>query len=324
MKAVVCSELGGPDRLSLEDVDPPIAGEGQVVVDIKAASVNFPDLLTIRGMYQIKAEPPFVPGFESAGVVSAIGPGVSTLAVGDRVAAFGTFGAFAERWAVDATNCIPLPDDVSFEAGAAITVAYGTSYHALKQRARLQQGETLLVLGAAGGVGAAAVELGANMGARVIAAASSDEKLAFCRELGATETVNYTTDDLRQRIKEVTEGKGVDIVYDPVGGNLAEAAFRSIAWNGRYLVIGFAAGDIPALPFNLPLLKGASIVGVFWGSFLQHEPQANEENVQELFDLVTSGTITPRVTDTFPLASFRDAYRVIEDRTATGKILLIP
>lgn len=324
MKAVVCSELGGPDLLLLKDVDDPVAGDGQVVVDIRAASVNFPDLLTIRGMYQIKAEPPFTPGFEAAGTVSQVGPGVAQISVGDRVAAFGTVGAFAEKWAVDASSCIPLPDGVSFEAGAAITVAYGTSYHALKQRAELGEGETLLVLGAAGGVGAAAVELGAHMGARVIAAASTDEKLAFCRQLGAAEAINYADEDLRQRIKELTDGNGVDVVYDPVGGDLTEAAFRSIAWNGRHLVIGFAAGDIPSLPLNLPLLKGASIVGVFWGAFLQHEPQANAKNVRELFELVTSGAVKPRVTEKYPLEQYRDAYRAIEDRTATGKILIVP
>lgn len=324
MNAVLCTEFGGPDLLSFGEIDDPVPASSQVVVEVKSASMNFPDLLTIRGMYQIRPEPPFVPGFEAAGVVSAVGDDVTNLVPGDRVAAFGIVGAFAERWAVDARACVELPDDVSYDTGAAITVAYGTSYHALKQRAALAEGETLLVLGAAGGVGSAAVEIGAHMGGRVIAAASSDEKLEFCRELGAYETINYRTDDIRERIKDVTGGRGVDVVYDPVGGDLSEQAFRSMAWNGRHLVIGFAAGDIPELPWNLPLLKGASIVGVFWGSFLQHEPAANRENVRELFELVSGGSLEPRITDSFPLSDYRRAYQMIEERTATGKIVLHP
>ena len=295
-----------------------------MVVDVVSASLNFPDLLTIRGLYQIRAEPPFVPGFEAAGVVSEVGSDVTSLAVGDRVAAFGTVGAFAERWAIDASTCIPLPDDVGFDVGAAMTVTYGTSYHALKQRAHLLPGETLLVLGAAGGVGSAAVEIGAHMGATVIAAASSDAKLEFCRDLGASHTINYSSEDFRARIRAITDGKGVDVIYDPVGGDLSEAAFRSIAWNGRHLVIGFAAGGIPELAWNLPLLKGASIVGVFWGSFLQHEPEENARNVRELFELVLSGALKPQVTESFPLADYREAFRLIEERTATGKVVLRP
>ena len=275
MRAVLCTEFGEYDKLTLRDVPQPTAGPGQVVIDVAVASVNFPDLLTIKGQYQIKAEPPFVPGFEAAGVVSAVGDGVGNVAVGDRVAAVGVVGAFAEKWLVEAAACVPIPDEISDEAAACLTVAYGTSYHALKQRANVEQGETLLVLGASGGVGSAAVEIGALLGARVIAAASTDDKLTFCRELGAVETVNYEAEDLTTRVKEITGGIGVDVIYDPVGGELSERAFRAIGWNGRHLVIGFAAGDIPKVPWNLPLLKGASIVGVFWGSFTTRQTAEN-------------------------------------------------
>ncbi len=321
MKAILCTELGGPDRLSVVELDDPIPGQGQVVIDVAFASLNFPDLLTIRGLYQIKSEPPFVPGFEAAGIVSLVGEGVERVKVGDRVSAYNTIGAFAEKWLVDEAACVEVPDDVPLEVAASINIAYGTSYHALKQRARLAEGETLLVLGAAGGVGAAAVEIGVLMGARVIAAASSDEKLDFCRELGAVETINYATQDLRERIKEITGGKGVDVVYDPVGGDLSEQAFRSIAWKGRHLVIGFAAGDIPAIPLNLPLLKGASIVGVFWGAFTANEPDANVQNMNEMFDLIVSGRLAPRVTQAFALDDYEAAYDVFASRSVTGKVV---
>lgn len=324
MRSVRCNELGGPDQLTVEDVEAPVAAAGQVVLEVRAASVNFPDLLTIRGLYQIKAEPPFTPGFEAAGVVTQVGEGVTRLKSGDRVAAFGTVGAFAEQWAVDAGACVRLPDDVPFATGSTMLVAYGTSYHALKQRAELHEGETILVLGAAGGVGSAAVEIGAAMGARVIAAAGSDEKLDFCRSIGATDTINYKTGDLRGELKELTDGRGVDVVYDPIGGDMSELAFRSLAWEGRHLVIGFAAGDIPSLPLNLPLLKGASLVGVFWGAFTQHQPAENRRNVAELFDMVSAGTLAPRITGRFALDDFRDAYRMIEERTVMGKVVLEP
>jgi NADPH:quinone reductase len=321
VKAVSCTELGEPDKLSVVELDDPVPGPGQVVIDVSFASLNFPDLLTIQGLYQVKAEPPFVPGFEAAGVVSAVGSDVDTVSVGDRVSSFNTIGAFAEKWVVDASSCIPVPDGVRLEVAASINIAYGTSYHALKQRAELQKGETLLVLGAAGGVGSAAVEIGSLMGAKVIAAASTDEKLDFCRELGATETINYATEDLRGQIKEITGGKGVDVIYDPVGSDLSELAFRSIAWKGRHLVIGFAAGDIPSLPLNLPLLKGASVVGVFWGSFTAHEPNANVQNIQEMFDLVLDGRLNPRVTQSFALDEYEDAYSVFASRSVQGKVV---
>ena len=319
MKAIVCTELGGPDKLSVVDMPDPQAGAGQVVIDVQAASLNFPDLLTIQGLYQVKAEPPFVPGFEAAGVVSAVGDGVQRIAVGDRVAAFNEIGAFAERWVVDEAACVPLPDDIPFDVGASLNVAYGTSYHALKQRANLARDEYLLVLGASGGVGSAAVEIGAQLGARVIAAASSDAKLEFCRALGATETINYTTEDLRSRLQEITSGHGPDVIYDPVGGDLAEPAFRSIAWNGRYLVIGFAGGSIPSIPWNLPLLKGASIVGVFWGSFLTHQPDDNAANVGEMFDMIRDGRLAPRITRTFSMDEYQAAYEALATRAVRGK-----
>ena len=321
MRALLCSELGGPEKLAVVELPDPEAGSGQVVIEVAAASLNFPDLLTIQGLYQIKAEPPFVPGFEGAGTVVSVGEGVEGIEVGDRVSAFNTIGAFAERWLVDAAACTVLPDDVPFDVGASLNVAHGTSYHALKQRAELKEGETLLVLGAAGGVGAAAVEIGALMGATVIAAAGDEEKLAFCKDLGADETINYATDDLRARIKEITGGRGVDVVFDPVGGEISEKAFRSIAWKGRHLVIGFAAGDIPAIPWNLPLLKGASIVGVFWGSFTAHEPEVNAHNVREMFDMVLEGRLQPRITQSFSLDEYQDAYGVFVTRSALGKVV---
>lgn len=321
MKAIYCTELGGPERLSLAELDDPEPEAHEVVIEVAYASLNFPDLLTIQGLYQIKSEPPFVPGFEAAGVVSAVGADVGRVKVGDRVSAFNRIGAFAEKWLVDEASCIPVPDGVPLDIAASINIAHGTSYHALKQRAGLQEGETLLVLGAAGGVGSAAVEIGALMGARVIAAASSDEKLAFCRELGAVETINYANEDLRGRIKELTGPTGVDVVYDPVGGDLSEQAFRSIAWKGRHLVIGFAAGDIPAIPLNLPLLKGASLVGVFWGAFTANEPAANAQNMGEMFDMVIDGRLRPRVTESFALDAYEDAYAVFASRTVQGKVV---
>lgn len=321
MRALLCSELGGPEKLSVVELPDPEPGSGQVVIEVAAASLNFPDLLTIQGLYQIKAEPPFVPGFEGAGTVVSIGDGVQGIEIGDRVSAFNVIGAFAERWLVDADACTVLPADVPFDVAASLNVAHGTSYHALKQRADLKEGESLLVLGAAGGVGAAAVEIGSLMGAKVIAAAGNEEKLSFCRELGAAETINYTTEDLRGRIKDITGGRGVDVVYDPVGGEISEKAFRSIAWKGRHLVIGFAAGDIPAIPWNLPLLKGASIVGVFWGSFIAHEPEVNAQNVREMFEMVLDGRLQPRVTQSFGLDEYEDAYGVFVSRSALGKVV---
>ncbi|MEN8238759.1 MAG: NADPH:quinone oxidoreductase family protein [Actinomycetota bacterium] len=322
MRAVLCSEYGTQDKLSIAEVDDPAAGPGEVVIDIAAASLNFPDLLVIAGLYQFKPDPPFVPGMEGSGTVSGVGQDVTHVNVGDRVMAVGVQGAFADRWVVDAGSVTPIPDDMDFETAAALTLAFGTSYHALKQRAGLQPGETLLILGAAGGVGSSAIEIGKAMGATVIAAASSDEKLEFCRELGADTTINYATEDLKARVREITDGRGADVIYDPVGGELTEQAFRSIAWKGRHLVVGFAAGDIPKIPLNLPLLKGASIVGVFWGSFTSLERDESLRNGAELFQMLSDGILEPRVTNVFPLEEYEAAFDLMASRKATGKVVL--
>src|SRR3954469_21927578 len=282
MKAVLCKQFGPPESLVVEELPSPKPGAGEVVVSVKAASVNFPDYLIIQNKYQFKAPLPFSPGSELAGVVKEVGPGVSGARPGDRVIAFTTYGAFAEEVKTEAARLLPLPQGMDFVTGAAFLLTYATSDHALRDRAALKAGETLLVLGAAGGVGLAAIEIGKALGARVIAAASDDDKLAVCRAHGADELINYSSQDLRERIKEITAGKGVDVIYDPVGGPYSEPAFRSIAWRGRLLVVGFAAGDIPKLPLNLALLKGASIVGVFWGDFARREPKAFAESIQQL------------------------------------------
>jgi NADPH2:quinone reductase len=318
----MCQAFGPPESLVLTEIDEPSPGPHQVVIDVEVASLNFPDLLTIKGMYQIRPEPPFSPGFEAVGVVSSVGDKVTWPQVGDRVAAVGVVGAFAEKWAVDAAMCVPVPTEIPAEVAASIVIAYGTSYHALKQRAALKKGETLLVLGAAGGVGSAAIEIGVMMGATVIAAASSDEKLEFCRDLGATDVINYRTEDLKTRTREITGGRGADVIYDPVGGDFSEQAFRAIAWNGRHLVIGFTAGDIPRLPLNLALLKGASIVGVFWGSFAQLEPDENRRNMEELMGHIVEGRLQPRVTSEFPIEGYLDAYNLVTNRKALGKVVL--
>lgn len=276
MKAILCKAFGLPDTLTLEEVPSPVPGPGEVLTQVKACSLNFPDTLTIRNMYQFKPPLPFSPGSESSGIVTAVGEGVTHVKPGDRVFTFGSHGGLAEERISDARATILLPDGMDFITGASTMYAYGTSYHALKDRGQLNanpgnEPETLLVLGAAGGVGLAAVELGKLMGATVIAAASTDEKLVICQQKGATHLINYTTDDLRERLKEITQGKGVDVIYDPVGDRWAEPAIRSLAWRGRYLVVGFAGGEIPKIPLNLALLKGSSIVGVFWGAFTQKE-----------------------------------------------------
>jgi NADPH:quinone reductase-like Zn-dependent oxidoreductase len=322
MRALVCSELDGFEHLALGELPEPVAGPGQVLIDVELAAMNFADLLVLQGLYQYKAEPPFAPGMEAVGVVREVGEGASAFSKGQRVAAVNVHGAFAERWVVEEHQTVPVPDDVPSPTAAALTIAYGTSYHALKQRAELKEGETLLVLGAAGGVGAAAVELGKAMGSTVIAAASSDEKVAFCRELGADAGINYTTENLRDSVKELTSGRGVDVIYDPVGGAMAEQAFRSIAWNGRHLVVGFASGDVPAMPMNLPLLKGASIVGVFWGAFATQEPETNRQNAAELFAMVHTGAISPRITQVFSLDDAAGGLAMLADRTAQGRLLV--
>ena len=322
MKAVLCKQFGPPESLVLEDLPSPQAGAGEVVVSIKAASVNFPDVLIIQNKYQFKPPLPFTPGSELAGVVKAIGPGVANVKPGDRVIAFTTFGAFAEEVKTEAARLLPLPEGMSFEEGASFILTYGTTDHALRDRAQMKAGETLLVLGAAGGVGVAAIEIGKAMGARVIACASSDDKLAVCRQHGADEAINYATEDLRERIKALTSGKGMDVVYDAVGGPYSEPAFRSIAWRGRHLVIGFAAGDIPKLPLNLALLKGAAVVGVFWGDFTRREPQAFAESARQLGRWYREGKLKPHVSATFPLEKAADAIKLLASRQAKGKVVI--
>jgi NADPH2:quinone reductase len=322
MRAVLCTEFGQQDKLSIEDLPDPVAESGQVVVAMEVASLNFPDLLVIAGRYQFRPDPPFVPGTEGAGVITEIGTDVEHVSVGQRVMVVDLAGAFAEKWAVDAGSVIPIPGDMSYEIAASLTVAFGTSYHALKQRGELQHGETLVVLGAAGGVGSAAVEIGKAMGATVIAAASTEEKLEFCRTLGADTTINYSSEDIKARVKELTGGVGADVIFDPVGGDISEQAFRSIAWRGRHLIIGFADGEIPKIPMNLPLLKGASIVGVYWGSFTEREPDLNLENGEEMYSLLASGALKPRVTNVFPFEDYEAAFDLLASRKAKGKVVL--
>jgi NADPH2:quinone reductase len=322
MKAVLCKRYGPPSDLVVEDVPSPKPGEGQVLVEVHAAGVNFPDTLIIQGKYQFKPEVPFSPGGEVAGIVRAIGPGVTGIAPGDRVIAATTWGGYAEEVVAEAKRIIPMPDGMDFDTAATFVLTYGTSHHALKDRAALQPGETLLVLGAAGGVGLAAVELGKAMGARVIAAASNDDKLATCREHGADETINYGSEDLRERIKALTDGRGVDVVYDPVGGDLSEPALRSMAWNGRFLVVGFAAGSIPSIPLNLALLKGCAIVGVFWGAFTRNEPRRNDANLQELLAWFKAGKVRPHISARYPLERAADALRDVMERKVKGKVVL--
>jgi len=318
----MCKGYGPPESLVVEEVDDPRAGDRQVVVDVMACAVNFPDVLIIQNLYQFQPPLPFSPGAEIAGVVSSIGSAVDGVQVGDRIFASPGWGGLAEKIAVDAGSLIPIPDGIDFAAASSFLYAYGTSHYALKDRGHLQPGETLVVLGAAGGVGLAAVELGALMGANVIAAASSDDKLELCREYGASTTINYATEDLKLRIRELTGGAGADLVYDPVGGPYSEPALRSTAWEGRFLVIGFAAGDIPAIPLNLALLKGCQIVGVFWGAFVGREPDRHRRNVEELVDWWRTGRLRPHVSSTYPLERAGEALRELVDRKAKGKIVV--
>ena len=323
MRALVCKDYGPVDNLVIEDWDDPVPGDGQVAFDVRAAGLNFADILIIAGKYQVRPPLPFVPGNEASGIVTAVGRNVTRFKPGDRVIGALRGGAFAEKTVVDEHMAIPLPERMSFEAGAAYSVAYGTSYHALKQGAHLRSGETVLVLGAAGGVGYAAVELAKALGARVIAAASSDEKLAFARQAGADDVINYASGSLKDSVKALTDGKGVDVVYDPVGGDLAEQALRATAWHGRYLVIGFASGDIPRVPLNLTLLKEASIVGVWYGPWAERHNDELWQNVEELNAMVEAGKIRPRYSEAFSLDDFVDAFRVITERRVLGKIVLV-
>jgi NADPH2:quinone reductase len=322
MKALVLHELTGIDGLKLEhDWPEPKLKPGTVLIDVATAALNFPDLLILKGLYQFKPPLPAIPGMELAGTIAAVGEGVARWKVGDRVIAYAPSAA-AERVVVPQDRLLPLPASLDFESGCGVSVTYFTTYHAFKQRAQLAAGETVLVLGAASGVGTTAVELAKQMGAAVIAAASTPAKLEVARKLGADHLIDYTTEDLRERIKDITGGKGVDVVYDAVGGPYAEPAVRSLAWKGRYLVVGFAAGEIPKIPMNLLLLKGASLVGVFFGSFAEREPQAQQQNVRELWALFESGKLKPVVGAVHPLAEYAEAFRSMEQRRAVGKVVL--
>jgi NADPH2:quinone reductase len=323
MKALLCKQYGPPDSLVLEDLPPLKAGKGEVVVSVKAAGVNFPDTLIIQNKYQFKPDLPFSPGSECAGIVKQAGEGVTAVEPGDSVIALTTYGSFAEEIVVKERECIPLPNGVDFKLAAGFTLTYSTSYYALKNRAQLQSGEALLVLGAAGGVGSAAIELGKLVGARVIACASSDEKLAACKQIGADELINYESEDLRERIKQLTHESGVDVVYDAVGGKYAEPAVRGMKWNGRYLVVGFATGEIPKIPLNLALLKGCSIVGVFWGAFMRKEPGASAQNHAQLMTWLTTGKLKPLISAVYPLAQAPRALKDLMERKAKGKVVLV-
>ena len=325
MRAVRCHDLTGPRSLHVDEIPaPPAPGPGEVFVDVRAAALNFPDVLLTYGKYQFKADPPFVPGGEGAGVVRAVGASVTDLAVGDRVAFTIMNGAFAEQVVAPAAAVVKLPEAVTFEVGAATLLTYCTTLHALEGRAALKSGETLLVLGAAGGVGTAAIELGKVLGARVIAAASSDDKVAYCKERGADEGINYARDDLKERVKALTHGNGANVVYDPVGGAYAEAALRGIAWEGRYLVVGFAAGEIPKIPLNLVLLKGCQVVGVFWGSFAMREPARNRQNAERILAWVAEGKLRPHVDGVVKFDDARGAFERMERRDVKGKLVLVP
>jgi NADPH2:quinone reductase len=304
------------------DLPMPQPDRQQVLIEVYAAGVNFPDTLIIEGKYQFKPEFPFSPGGEVAGIVRAVGSDVVGVAAGDRVLAPVGWGGYAEAVLADAWRVLKIPDEMDFDTGSAFVLTYGTSHHALKDRAQLAAGETLLVLGAAGGVGLAAIEIGKAMGARVIAAASSDDKLQVCREHGADECINYGRDDLREAIKTATDNRGVDVVYDPVGGELCDPALRGMAWNGRYLVVGFASGTIPAPPLNLPLLKGCAMVGVFWGAFARKQPERNAANMVELFEWFRQGQVRPHICARFPLEQASEAMRAVTNRLAKGKVIL--
>ncbi len=323
MHAWICENPTGTDALTWQNLPTPSPAAGEVLIEIKAASLNFPDALIVQNKYQIKPPLPFVPGSEYAGTVLALGEGVTTLHVGQAVACLSGTGGFATHTTAPAALCLPLPTGFSYEDAAAFIMTYGTSHHALVDRAQLKAGETVLVLGAAGGVGTAAIQIAKACGARVIAAASSDDKCALCKRLGADDTVNYSHTDLRDALKALTAGKGPDVIYDPVGGDFAESAFRAIAWRGRYLVVGFASGTIPTLPLNLALLKGASIVGVFWGDFAKREPHANAAMMRQLTDWYLQGRIKPLIERILPMEELKAAYALLASRNVKGKLVLV-
>ena len=323
VKAILCTRHGPPESLELLEVAAPCAGAGEVLIKVEAAGVNFPDTLIIEGRYQFRPEPPFSPGAEVAGKILAVGTGVEGLAIGAPVIATLTWGGYAEQVVAQAANVTLLPSGIDPGVAAAFTLVYGTSFHALRDRAQLSGGETLLVLGAAGGVGLAAVELGALMGARVIAAAGSAERLQVCKRQGAHHLINYETENLRETVRGITDGKGVDVVYDAVGGRHSEAAFRSLDWGGRHLVVGFAAGEIPRLALNLPLLKGASLVGVFWGDFVRRDPQRHQANMNQLLSWLANGHVRPLVSRRYPLEAAPQALRDLIERRIQGKAVIM-
>jgi NADPH:quinone reductase len=323
MHAWICDNPTGVDSLQWRELPTPEPKAGEVRLAIKAASLNFPDLLIVQGKYQHKPPPPFIPGSESAGIVEAVGAGVTAFKPGDHAVAMTGTGAFATHVCLPAAKLLPLPAGFAYEHGAAFVLTYGTSYHALVDRAELKPGETVLILGAAGGVGTSALQIAKAMGARVIAAASTDEKCELCRSLGADATLNYSQPDLREAIKSLTDGKGPDVVYDPVGGELAEPVFRSMAWRGRYLVIGFAAGNIPSLPLNLPLLKGTAIVGVFWGEFVRREPAAFAAQMEALSRWYVQGKIKPVIDQLMPMSELHAAFARMGQRKVQGKLVLM-
>ena len=322
MRAVVCNVYGPPGSLAIEEVASPVPGPGEVVIETRAASVNYPDVLIIQNKYQVKPPLPFSPGSELAGVVKAVGPGVTDFKRGDPVMAVTTYGAFAEEVRTEARRLLAIPEGMTYEQAAAFGLTYATAEHALGDRGQLNAGETLLVLGAAGGVGIAAIEIGKARGARVIACASSEEKLSLCRDHGADATINYASQDLREGIVAVTGGAGIDIVYDPVGGSYTEPALRSLRWRGRLLVVGFAAGDIPRIALNLTLLKGCSIVGVFWGEFARREPERFAASIEQLRRWFGEGRLKPPVTATFPLERAAEALTLMAGRQVMGKLVL--
>lgn len=324
MRAMVCEAWGEPEQLRLLDIEEPVAGPGELIVDVKAAAANFPDVLIVRNQYQAQPALPFVPARELAGIVVSTGPGVEGFAPGTRVFAGVDNGAFAERARVSAVRAIVLPDDIEFDVAAAFTLTYGTSYHALVDRGNLRAEESVLVLGAAGGVGLAAVEIAKAVGARVIAAVSTREKANVCIEHGADAVVIYTEEDLRAAVNAFTDGRGVDVIYDPVGGEFAERAFRCIAWRGRHLVVGFADGEVPKLRLNLPLLKGASLVGVFWGEFTRREPAQYRAGMRQMVQWLQSGLLRPHISHRFPLSEAGAALRLLADRKAIGKLVVCP
>ena len=322
MRALVCNEYGSTQNMAVEQRDDLEPGQGQVLIDVRGAGVNFPDILTVEGKYQFKPPLPFIPGTEVSGVITKVGKGVTGRSVGDEVVGTTQTGAFADQIVTSEHSTFLKGDRMSFEQAAGFAITYGTSYYALKQQANLQEGETVFVLGAAGGVGVSCIQIAKAMGARVIAAASTDDKLDYACKAGADLRINYSNENLKEKVKELTGGKGADVIYDPVGGDYSEQAFRAVAWDGRFLVIGFAAGPIPRMPLNLALLKGASLVGVFWGSWMARDPLASKQNFEELVEMVDAGSFSPLVSEVYSMHDFQKAFACISERRAKGKVVL--